>query len=198
MFDFGLWTILKWILGIVGIGGLGFWGLAALGLGGPLVASIVAWFAAKKIPWKWVVMALGAFAITIIVFSVFEHYESLQKDLATTKEELRKEQLLSAAQKARAETFKTQHDAMVSRLITLEIERQNLAKETMRLSAMIDDLKTEEDMQNDQAKAMRDFNRVNVHLNRMLEARSRGTNSGADGAASGGQAGTPGAPQALR
>lgn len=187
-------TALASIFGLVGLGGVSLLGLGSMGLGGGLIA----WFAAKGIPWKTIAVGAIALFIGLSVFAGYETFKATQAELIKTKTELSTMTMLHGAEKKRADTYAADHDAQVDRIQTLEASRAKIHAQATMLNAQLLNMTVESDFNNDAAKAIAGFNDRNGELNRLLDAASRGDASNKRGATGPGKAGATGTVSPLQ
>jgi len=163
-------TIVTAIVGIVAAGGVGLFALSGLGVGGGLVA----WFAAKKIPWKLIGIIALALFIGVNAFAAYHTFKVTQDRLIESQTQLAKEKLQHAAEKARADDYKTKHDQQVQQIDQLEKDRSQIEENYATLRGQLDDMTLQEDFTNDSAKAIAALNSRNRQLNSLLERASKG------------------------
>lgn len=188
--------ILTSLLGFVGVGGLATIALSSFGVGVPIVGGIVAWFVAKNIPWKLIVICAAAAFIGLIVFAGYETFATTQSDLVKARAEAAQEKDRANAEKARADNYVVQHDAQIIRIDALEKARTQVEEHAAELQTQINDMTLEEDFNNDTAKAILTLNARNRELNRLLISASRAGGAGRTKAVAGNSAGKakPAAP----
>jgi hypothetical protein len=185
-------AIITWILGIVGVGGLGaamVWAVSIMGVPAALLL-------AKKIPWKLVVGVLAALAITGAIFAGYHYVSGLNDKLAAAKAELATEQHLHALAKLRGDYLEQAHNASVAKVQQLEVARAAAAADAQTMREQILNLDIEKDFSDEKDTTLPRLNGANVRLNRMLESVSAGHAAGAGRAAAGspGQTSPPATP----
>lgn len=168
---FSITTILSGALGLVGLSGLGLYGLTFLGIG----SGLVAWFAAKNIPWKLIVICALALLIALLVFGAFETFRENQKHLEQARIELSQEKTAHAAEKARADNYVVQHDADVARVEQLEKDRSQIEERASALQTQIDSVDLQQDFDHDSAKTIAGLNSRNAELTRLLNNATGGS-----------------------
>jgi phosphate/sulfate permease len=154
--------------------------------------------ALKEIPWKWIIVALVAGAIALIIFLGYAHVESLKKDLETRTEQLATEKAARQLAEATTNAIKLDHDFQVSRINDLENQRYDIAVEVTKLRTDLAHLDLEQDLESDdEQKADAAIGRLNAahgRIDQLLRDASGTKPVIRPGKAPGSQAGASGAP----
>src|SRR4051812_37414824 len=119
-------TILAGLFGTVGLGGMALIALGTMGIGG----GAVAWFAARKIPWRLIAAIACVATIIFGVWGAWTEYQDTKDALISARVSLGKEQLLRQGEKARGDKYFKEHGEQVERIQQLESANRALNEET--------------------------------------------------------------------
>ncbi|MGX1098855.1 hypothetical protein [Amorphus sp. MBR-141] len=137
------------------------------------MTAVLAWFAKKAIPWKWIGVALVLTLVGGSVFAGYRFVEGLKTELAESQAKLYSAEISLKAAEGTVALLREQHAANVKRLEELEAENKAVRARWKAVTSEINSLEAS----NDPDAFFFDLNRLYDGVNRMLERSSRGPDS---------------------